>query len=245
MQTGFLATEVIVSKFRRLMFVALASGTISGLIWFGFQYFTVIPLIETAETYEAAAHDATNGATHQHDEAWRPANGWQRNSFTALATLLTSIGFASILFGFMSLAGLRIDAGRGALWGLSAFACFGLAPALGLPPQPPGVAVADLWDRQLWWAATVFATAAGLYLVVGQSRSWLLKLGGIVCLVLPHAVRAPTTAGENVVPASLVHQFTTASLLTTGLFWLTLGVIGGFIYNHYQLAESDSKQQEC
>jgi cobalt transporter subunit CbtA len=157
--------------------------------------------------------------------------------------VLTGISFASILFGLVSLAGRRIDAKRGALWGLSAFACFSLAPALGLPPQPPGVAVADLWDRQLWWAATVFLTAMGLYLIVGQqSRSWPLKLSGIGCLVLPHMVGAPAAAGDNRIPASLVRQFMTASLVATGLFWLALGVIGGFIYNHYQPAASDSKQ---
>ena len=232
---GFPATEAAVSEFRRLFLVVVASGTLAGLLWFGAQYFAVIPLIETAETYEAGAHDAAHGASHQHDEeGWRPADGWQRNAFTALATVLTGIGFSAILFGMLSLAGRRIDAKRGALWGLAAFACFSLAPSLGLPPQPPGVAVADVFDRQLWWAGTVVATAVGLYLITARSRSWLLKLGGIVCLVLPHAVGAPVAAGETIVPAQLVRQFMIASLAATGMFWLALGVIGGLIEDRYQ-----------
>ena len=127
---------------------------------------------------------------HQHaEEEWQPADGWQRNAFTALATVLTGIGFSAILFGLLYLTGRRIDARTGVLWGLAGFVCFSLAPSLGLPPEPPGVAVADVFDRQLWWAATVVATAMGLYLIAARS-GWLLKLTGIVCLVLPHAVGA-------------------------------------------------------
>jgi cobalt transporter subunit CbtA len=215
------------------MWVALGSGTLAGLLWFGVQYFAVIPLIETAETYEAAAH----GAAHEHDEEdWRPENGWQRNSFTALATVLTGIALAAILFGLVSLAGRRIDAKNGAVWGLVAFACFSLAPALGLPPQPPGVAVADLFDRQLWWAATVVATALGVYLMTARSRSWLWKIGGLVCLILPHAIGAPPATGQTVVPVQLVRQFAVASLAASAVFWLALGVIGGLLYDRSAVA---------
>jgi cobalt transporter subunit CbtA len=233
MQTDFLATEGAMSQFRRLLYVALVSGTLAGLAWFGFQYYTILPLIATAEVYESAAHESTHHSSqpHDHDEGWRPANGWQRNSYTALATVLTSIGYASMLFGLVSLSGRRLDARRGAMWGLAAFVCFGLAPALGLPPQPPGVAVADLADRQLWWAGTVLATATGLYLVVQLSRPWPLKLSGLVCLALPHLIGPPVAIGDTVIPAALTRQFVTSSLVATGLFWLTLGALGGLIYS--------------
>ena len=231
------------SRFQRLLFAAVASGTIAGLAWFTLQYFAVIPLITSAETYEAAAHQAAHGDSHQHtDEGWRPDDGWQRASLTGLATVLTGIGFASMLFGVIALTGRSLDATRGALWGLSAFVCFGFAPALGLPPQPPGVAVADVWDRQIWWGATVLGTAAGLYLMSQRSRSWLVKLVGLVCLVLPHVIGAPVASGENVVPAALVRQFMTASLVTTGLFWLTLGALGGAIHRRYLAVASDPGQ---
>jgi cobalt transporter subunit CbtA len=217
-----------VNQFRRLMLVALSSGALAGLLLFAVQHFTVVPLIESAEAYETAAHQSTADEAQDHD-AWQPADGWQRTSFTALATVLSSVGFAALLFGSLALTGRTVDARRGALWGLAAFACFGLAPALGLPPQPPGVAVADLYARQLWWAGTALATAIGLWLLAGPGRRWPLRIGGVVCLSLPHLIGAPIATGHNAVPAPLIRQFTIASLATTGMFWLVLGTIGGYI----------------
>jgi len=212
------------------MLVALSSGALAGLLLFAVQHFTVVPLIESAEAYETAAHHSAADDAHDH-EAWQPADGWQRTSFTALATVLTSIGFAALLFGSLALTGRSVDARRGALWGLAAFACFGLAPALGLPPQPPGVAVADLHQRQLWWAGTVIATAVGVWLIAGQRRTWLLRSCGAMCMLLPHMIGAPVAIGENSVPAQLVRRFTIASVATSGIFWLLAGTLGGFIYS--------------
>ena len=216
------------NQFRRLMLVALSSGALAGLLLFAVQHFTVVPLIESAEAYENAAHQSTAGEAQDH-EGWQPADGWQRTSFTALATVLSGIGFGALLFGSLALAGRTVDARRGALWGLAAFACFGLAPALGLPPQPPGVAVADLYARQLWWAGTALATTIGLWLLASRGRSWPLRIGGVVCLSLPHLIGAPIATGHNAVPTQLIREFIVASLATTGMFWLLLGTIGGFI----------------
>ena len=139
------------------MLAVFGSGALAGLALFSVQHFTVIALIQAAETYETAH----SGAAHE-DVGWQPTGGWERISFRALTTMLTGIGFAAMLFGVMALAGETINTRHGAVWGLAAFGCFSLAPALGLPPQPPGVAVADLHQRQLWWAGTVIATAIGV-----------------------------------------------------------------------------------
>lgn len=211
------------------MLAVFSSGALAGFVLFAVQHFTVIPLIETAETYENAAQQSHPGVVHE-DEGWQPANGWERTSFTALTTMLSGIGFAAMLFGSLALTGSRVNARRGALWGLAAFACFALAPAFGLPPQPPGTAVAGLYERQVWWTGTAIATAAGLWLLAGRGRSWPVRLGGVVCLSLPHLIGAPGAIGQSAVPAQLIHQFTMASLATTGLFWLVLGTIGGLIY---------------
>ena len=206
-------------SFRNLIILAFIAGTTSGLVWFGLQYLTVIPLIETAERYETAAS--------HHDEDHSTLMG--RNSLTAIATVLTAIGFAAALFGVVSLTGRRLDVKRGAVWGLAAFACIGVAPALGLPPQPPGTAVADLASRQVWWLGTVILTALGLYwIAVSARRPWWIS-AGVVCLLLPHVIGAPVATGESVVPAFLVRQFEIASLASTGVFWLTLGMVGGFL----------------
>src|SRR5258708_19968930 len=181
------------------MLVALSSGALAGLLLFAVQHFTVVPLIESAEAYDTAAHASAPDDAHDH-ETWQPADGWQRTTFTALATVLTSIGFAALLFGSLALTNRTVDARRGALWGLAAFACFGLAPALGLPPQPPGVAVADLYARQLWWAGTALATAVGLWLLAGPGWSWPLRIGGVLCLSLPHFICPPTPPVHNPLP---------------------------------------------
>lgn len=224
------------SRFRKLMLVVLVSGTVAGLALFFLQRFTIIPLIEKAETYEAAER-ATSGATHE-EEGWQPANGWERTSFTAIATTLTGIGFAAILFGTMSLTRAPVNALGGALWGVAGFACFGLAPALGLPPQPPGTVVAGVAARQVWWVGTAIATATGLWLIAGQKRTWPLRIRGMVFLVLPHLIGAPAASGQSAVPLSLIRRFTIASLGTTGIFWLLLGALGGWIYSRSKISSA-------
>ncbi len=209
------------------MSVALVSGTLAGLALFAIQYCFLVPRIEVAETYEGPAHD------HDHEEeGWKPSGGLERNLFTALSTVLTCIGFAAVLFGAISLSGQSLDARRGALWGLAGFACFVLAPALGLPPQLPGVPVADLSMRQFWWIGTAVATAIGLFLLVGQ-RAWLARIGGVACMALPHLIGAPAATGPNVVPTGLIHQFAIASIAANGIFWLLLGTIGGLLWSRF------------
>jgi cobalt transporter subunit CbtA len=212
------------------MLAVFWSGVLAGLVLFAVQHFTVVPLIHAAETYEAVAHEAHRGATPE-DEGWQPSEGWERTSFTALTTMLTGIGFSAMLFGVMALAGKTINTRLGALWGLAAFACVSLAPALGLPPQPPGVAVADLHQRQLWWTGTVIATAVGAWLIAGQRRTWHLRAFGAMCLLLPHLIGAPVATGPNGVPAELVRRFSIASVTTSGIFWLLAGTLGGLIYS--------------
>ena len=223
------------SQFRKLMLAVFGSGALAGLALFSVQHFTVIPLIQVAETYESAHSDAAH-----EDGGWQPTEGWERNSFTALTTMLTGIGFAAMLFGVMALAGETINTRQGAVWGLAAFACFTLAPALGLPPQPPGVAVADLHQRQLWWAGTVIATAIGVWLIAAKKRSWVPRICGVVCLLLSHIVGATVASGENSVPDQLVRRFTIASVSTSGVFWLLTGSLGGFIYSRNYAGSLDS-----
>lgn len=193
------------------MLAVFGSGALAGLALFSVQHFTVIPLIQAAETYETVH----SGAAHE-DVGWQPTGGWERISFTALTTMLTGICFAAMLFGVMALAGETINSRHGAVWGLAAFGCFSLAPALGLLPQPLGVAVADLHQRQLWWAGTVIATAIGVWFIARKKRSWLLRIWGVACLLLPHLVGAPVATGENSVPDQLVRRFTIASVATSG-----------------------------
>jgi len=94
-----------------------------------------------------------------------------------------------------------------------------------------------LYDRQIWWAGTVIATAIGVSLLLGQGRALWLRIGGGICLLVPHLVGAPIAAGQNIVPIQLLRRFMIVSLVTMGLFWLLVGIIGGFLYKRLGLTE--------
>jgi cobalt transporter subunit CbtA len=218
-----------VRQFQQLMQAALLAGTIAGTLLFFYQQIVVVPRIVAAEAYESRGEGAGAVADqHQHCE-WKPNNGWERSFFTAASTILTGIGFAALLLSTVTLSGCSLDVRRGLLWGLAGFACFAVAPALGLPPVPPGVPESDVRARQLWWVMTVAATAIGLFLIFATRRGWIARFAGGLFLLLPHAIGAPLTIGPQIVPADLVRAFAFASLAGNGLFWLVLGAATGFL----------------
>jgi cobalt transporter subunit CbtA len=218
-----------VRQFQQLMQAALGAGAIAGTILFVYQYLVVVPRIVAAEAYEARSEVAgTEAGGHQHAE-WKPDEGLERSAFTAASTILTGIGFAALLLSTVALCGFELDFRRGLLWGLAGFVCFAAAPALGLPPVPPGVPESDVRARQLWWVMTVAATAAGLFLIFAARRGWTRRIAGGLLLLLPHAIGAPQAAGAEVVPAHLVRSFALASIAGSGLFWLVLGAAAGFL----------------
>jgi cobalt transporter subunit CbtA len=178
----------------------------------------VAPLIEAAERYETDA---------DHSSEWKPADAWERTIWTASTTVLTGIGFAAVLFGFLNLTGRNVTMRQGVLWGVAAFACLHLAPSLGLPPLPPGVPVADVQQRQLWWMGAVLAAAVGLWLMGG--RNWRRRIAGALCIAVPHIIGAPAAGGDSAVPAELIRNFTIASLGCSAIFWPLVGAIGGFL----------------
>ncbi|MBV9016176.1 MAG: CbtA family protein [Alphaproteobacteria bacterium] len=224
---------------RRILLTALIAGTIAGLFAAGLQYLKLIPLIAAAEVYEAAgAHE------HQHNAgqddvapAWEPAPGIERGGYTILADLLAGIGFALLLSGAVALARLRgyaIDARRGLIWGAAGFVVFAVAPAIGLPPELPGMASAELAARQQWWLLTAAATAAGLGIAI-FARPLALRLAGVVLLLMPHLLGAPAAPeGGAGVPAELAAEFATASLVIAAAFWLLLGSLSGWLYHRFE-----------
>ena len=216
-----------VSEFRRLALASILAGPIAGLVWFSVQYFAIVPLIRQAEVFESSNHQG-----HPEETAWRPEEGWQHNVFTAAATVLTAIGLSAVLFGIVHALGRTLRSSSGLLWGVAGFICLNVAPAIGLPPRPPGVIQADLAARQIWWLATVVLTAAGLWLLIGQPRPrWSHRAAGITAILLPHIAGAPSATGQTLVPARLVTEFTAASLFAAAVFWITLGLLGGFFLN--------------
>ena len=124
-------------------------------------------------------HAEHGNAEHGHEAAaWAPAPGVERTAYTALVNVVTWIGFGLVLIAGLVLAGRPGTWREGLLWGLAGFAACMVAPGLGLAPKPPGVPSGPLADRQLWWLATVMATAGGLALL-----AFTRSLGGAVAAV--------------------------------------------------------------
>ncbi len=219
--------------FGRIILTALAAGLISGVFVWGAHMVKTTPLILAAEVYENSAPSAPSAP--QAEEEWAPEDGTERSLYTLLADVITSIGFAFLLVGAISLSGREIDWRRGILWGVSGFAAVYLSPSLGLAPELPGMQAADLSARQAWWLGTAVATAAGLALVALQRKPVLRGLG-LVLIVLPHIIGAPHHTGGTGggVPAELASEFAVASLAVTGLFWVVLGGLTGYFYNRFE-----------
>lgn len=225
--------------FRQMIFSAALAGLVAALFFTLAQSQLLSPLILKAETYEQAAEAAPGhreeeaASGHHHDEdAWKPQDGIERILFTIGANTLMGIGYALVLTGLYMLR-RPASAVQGLLWGLAGFIVFFAAPGLGLPPELPGTKAAELTLRQQWWVSTAAATAAGLALLILQSR-WWLRLVGVAVLIAPHYVGAPQPALEGALaPPDLQLQFRLASLACNALFWIVLGLVSSVIFQRF------------
>ena len=231
--------------FRNVVFIAAIAGLMSAIAMTAMQTYATVPLILQAETFEQAGggHDHGTAAqtaaeaaapAHDHDdEAWGPADGFERFAYTAAANIVTGIGFALLLVAVSEFTGGISSWRAGVLWGLGGFAVFTLAPGLGLPPELPAMPAADLGDRQVWWMATVIATASGLALIAFRGTI-VLSLVGVALIVAPHIVGAPQPVShESPVPQDLHHRFVVAVTLSNLVFWVLLGGISGVVRSRF------------
>ncbi|HWH86238.1 MAG TPA: CbtA family protein [Pseudomonas sp.] len=221
---------------KRIAQTAGFTGLLAALLLTLLQSFWVSPLILQAETFEKAepvaeVHEHSVGTVaHSHDaEAWEPEDGWQRVVATTGGNLVVAVGFALMLAGLYTLRA-PTKTTQGLLWGLAGYATFVLAPTLGLPPELPGTAAADLASRQVWWIGTAASTAVGLALIA-FSRHWLMKILGVAILAVPHVIGAPQPQVHSMLaPEALATQFKIASQLTNIAFWLALGLISAWLF---------------
>jgi cobalt transporter subunit CbtA len=239
------------SYLRIFLTVALLAGVGAGVVSWAVHMVGTTPLILDAEIYESAgpaeepavatttaeatAHTHEAGAhEHEHDaEAWGPADGWERNLYTLGADIVTGVGFAFLLTAAIVFFGKGADWRRGLLWGLAGFACFTLAPSIGLPPELPGTEAAPLLERQLWWIGTAVATAAGLF-AAARLRNVYGYAIAVVLIAAPHVIGAPQpeTPG-GLAPEELEHKFILVAIATSLVFWLVLGVLTGAFFKRY------------
>jgi len=235
--------------FRNIVFIAALAGLVAGLAMTAMQYAGTVPLILKAETFEGAepAHDHAShdhatapdaaAAPHSHDhdeEGWAPEDGFERSAYTALANIVTAIGFALLLVAASELKGGMTGWRQGVFWGLAGFTVFTLAPGLGLPPELPAMPAADLGQRQIWWVATALATGIGLALLVFK-QSLPLAVLAVALIVAPHLVGAPQPEGfKTPVPHALAHDFIVMASVTSLVFWVVLGGVAGFARSRVQ-----------
>ncbi len=236
--------------FRRLFLCALLVGVLTGLFDSAVQRWQVVPLILAGEVFEAAAvpeaHEPEGGAAHSHGpETWAPQDGLERTGYTVLANALNDIGSALLLLPFMAWWNrqrggrpLALRNGHGAcvrhglLWGAAAWFCLFALPALGLPPELPGMQAAPLHARQLWWVLTAVCGAGGLAMLCLVRAKW--RVLGLGLLVLPFAVGAPQLEGSPFTGLGaqaaaqmqlLAARFAVATAVASALQWLLLGAL--------------------
>lgn len=234
----------------RVFAVGLLAGLCAGLIVALLQAFTTTPLIIEAERFEGApaahqhssvprapfggarlylAHAASGGHDQSDNNAWAPEDGLERTIYTGVATVGTATGFAFILIAAMLLGGEKIAQNTALGWGAAAFAAAGLAPAMGLAPELPGMMAEDLFARQQWWIMTAAMSAVGLWLLLRGETGWL-RLLAIPVLLAPHLWGAPhphIEAGTSAVPAELAARFAATSLAVQAVLWALTGFLVG------------------
>jgi cobalt transporter subunit CbtA len=202
----------------RTVLLGLAAGTAAGVVLTALYLALIQPMILEAEVFELGTAEAAAGMT------------FGRILETLLFNVLTGVGFAMLLAALLTLRGRPVGLRQGLLWGAAGFAVATLAPAVGLPPELPGMAAAPLVERQIWWLLTVLATAAGLGLLV-FAPNHAVKLAGVTLLIVPHLFGAPHPAGNETggVPAELAARFAAVSLVSMALFWAVLGGTCGYL----------------
>ena len=233
----------------------LLAGFVAGILVTGAQMLKVTPLILQAEKYEVGAEvvphtHEQSGITHEHelngvaldvhaaesvsvdhsDESWVPEDGAERTFYTGISNIVTGIAFSLMLVAVYLLRGKPVNMNSGLLWGAAGFLIFSGSPALGLPPELPGMTAAALDARQTWWIGTVIATAIGIGLFT-ETKTILPKVAAMLLLAAPHLIGAPhPLIFESNVPAELSAQFAIASLFTSAFFWMVLGASTGYFY---------------
>lgn len=220
---------------RHLLTSALFAGLAAGLIAAALQFAFVIPLVLEGELYETGArvHFPIDGSPQSPAGAPGLGTDWSRHIMTVTFDVVTYTGYALILVALMALAsrsGYRITPRQGLIWGLAGFLSVQLAPALGLPPELPGTIAPEVAPRQIWWAATILATAAGLGLIA-FGRGLVPVLVGIVLILAPQIVGAPhLDTYFGVAPPELASQFVTLSLGAAAAGWTLLGFFTAWFF---------------
>ena len=234
------ATETM---FSRILTSALFAGAAAGLIVALLQFVFVQPVLLHAELYESGELVHFGGETvSAHPDLPGMFSDLTRDGLSVVFTMLTYTGYALVLVALMSLAesrGHEVNGRTGVLWGLAGFVAFHLAPGFTLAPEVPGVAAADIYERQIWWWATVAAAVVALWLIAfgGNIVSYIVAA---VLLMAPHVYGAPEPdVFTGPVPTELGALFAARAFGVGLAAWVLLGTFAGYFW------QSEGKRVEA
>ncbi len=228
--------------FRNLILSAFCIALVAGSFLTLYQALWITPIILDAEIYEVAEPIANT------IEAWTPQDGMERSGYSFMANLLVCFAYALLLMSAMATR-TKITMAQGVFWGGAAYLSLFVMPALGLPPEIPGMEAAHLENRQMWWLLTVILTALGLWSLA--FKPLVFKIVGVLMLILPHIMGAPqpeTHGFANTAPdaitalTALWHHFIIQTSLANALLWLIIGLLSALLTKQfiYSLDHSES-----
>lgn len=225
---------------RSILISGLLGGFAAGLLAAVLHLLLVQPVLLQAERYESGelVHRSPVVADQGHADPAIAVGKMaeppplastlepRRAGLTALSFGLAYAGFGLLLAATMAAAEVRGHPSSlcaGLAWGAAGWVAVQLAPALGLPPELPGMAGADLTARQGWWAATAATTALGLA-VLTFGRGWSALAGGLALVASMHVLGAPTPQTfTGPTPPELAALFAARTLGVGLMVWLALG----------------------
>jgi cobalt transporter subunit CbtA len=234
--SAFLATNLTKNMIGRVVLAVILSGIAAGLVMGLIQHVRLTPLILEAETFEHVAHGHGAEAHSHGDHVWSPANGLERTFYTTVTAIISAVGFGLLMIGLAFTFKIPFNRSNAWIWGLCGFFAVSFAPAIGLPPELPGMPSAELNSRLFWWGGSVVMTALGLaslyYVYIGK-KAWS---PAVTFLLWPHIFPAPqATAGtESTVPAHLATQFVTSSLGANLVMWVILSIVLGLALQKFE-----------
>lgn len=211
------------------LFAGFAAGLIAALLQLAF----VQPHLLHAELFESGAltHSVTTGSL-----AHGPAYEFDamRDGLSVLFSALIYTGYALMMVAAMAFADERghvLTPRVGIIWGLAGFIAVHFVPAVGLPPELPGSSAADVGARQIWWFATVGATALALWLIA-FGRSMIVWGVAVILLAAPHIIGAPHPEKfHGGVPPELGGLFAGNALGVGMAAWVVLGLLAAHFWN--------------
>jgi len=218
--------------FNKILTSALFAGAVAGLFAALLQLYFVQPVLLHAELFESGqlVHTGVSAAAVD-----LPGFDVQRDLLTVAFLMLIYAGYGLVLVALMNISeaqGVRITARSGLIWGIAGFIAVHLAPAFSLPPEVPGSSAADVGDRQIWWYATIIATAIGLW-ILAFGKNWMGYVAAVVFILAPHIIGAPQ---PNILtgpaPTEIGGMFAARTLGVGLAAWALLGALSGYFWSN-------------